>query len=155
MASTGQSSFPNMEPSCSCRCHVTYTWQSPQSLDMAIGQFLVQSVPRCDNKGCRDNSGARVTLAHIPPPWIHPFALMLIFKSRTGIRPSLLMSVSRVIPETHDVWNSITLNNLARLRHLFFTGEIGISNVDGSGRSLLQVFFSLHLRVNRSKVTRC
>ncbi|KAK3322718.1 hypothetical protein B0H66DRAFT_213273 [Apodospora peruviana] len=126
--------------SCRCQCHVRYMVRNPGWESDIFGRlFLSYNRRGCDMSSCRRSSGTKAYFTYNFPTWLLRRALQLELHwgSPLDRGPAFSLTYAAQIPDTHDVWNTLTWNNIPRLQHLFSAGKLSPFDIGENGESLL------------------
>lgn len=135
---------------CLCQCHFRQTTQTPGGVfSRVLGQLFLNysSVPvwdprPCNRPGCNNEERTdSMLLRYAFPAWLlrRLLAFSASWGSLTGQGASLHMRVSRVLPDSHPVWNAILSCNTNQVRSLIEAHEVLPTDVNPRGMSVFYV----------------
>ena len=110
---------------CSCRCHRTSHFETPNVTDNLIGSWKVElkGVPKlstaCDELACKRSMQSSFKLSYRFPSWLSNLALSTMVYSNYASGPQMSLTCSRIICRNSDIFCFAMQGNIAGIQDLF------------------------------------
>lgn len=111
--------------SCSCRCHRTSNFRTPNVTDTLIGSWKVElkGVSKlnsaCDELACKKSMQSSFKLSYRFPSWLSNLALSTMVYSNYASGPQMSLTCSRIICRNSDIFCFAMQGDIAGIQDLF------------------------------------
>ncbi|KAL8822436.1 MAG: hypothetical protein Q9191_006828 [Dirinaria sp. TL-2023a] len=129
---------------CSCQCHRSSKFKTPDFLRQVTGQLLVSYAgisnitPPCNEYACAKHQKAAVRLQYHFPVWsLIQRMLTLVSYSGGMYGPEKILRMSRIRPCLDEVFIQVQSGNVRRLQQLFIQGDASPHDASDTGWTLL------------------
>ncbi|KAL8737103.1 MAG: hypothetical protein Q9181_002023 [Wetmoreana brouardii] len=129
---------------CSCQCHRSSKFKTPDFLRQVTGQLLVgyagisSITPPCNEHACAQRQKAAVRIQYNFPVWsLIQRMLTLVSYSSGACGPEKSLRMSRVRPGLDEVFIQVQSGNVRRLQQLFIQGDASPLDASDTGWTLL------------------
>lgn len=129
---------------CSCQCHRSSRFKTPDFLRHVTGQFLVgytgisSLTPPCNEHACAQRQTAAVRVQYQFPVWSLIQRMLTVLSSSGGAYgPEKILRMSRIRPGLDEVFIQVQSGNLHRLQQLFVQGSASPFDASDTGWTLL------------------
>ena len=129
---------------CSCQCHRSSKFKTPDFLRQVTGQLLVGysgiskfTLP-CNEHACAQRQKALIRIQYSFPFWSLIQRMLTVVSYSGGARgPEQVLRMSRIRPGLDEVFIQVQSGNISRLQQLFSSGNASPMDASDTGWSLL------------------
>ena len=129
---------------CSCQCHRSSKFKTPDFLRQVAGQLLIGYVgipsitSACNEHACAKRQKAAVRVQYYFPVWsLIQRMLTLVSLSGGAYGPEKILRMSRIRPGLDEVFIQVQSGNVRRLQQLFVQGDASPLDASDTGWTLL------------------
>ena len=129
---------------CSCQCHRSSKFKTPDFLRQVTGQLLVSYAgissitPPCNEHACSQHQKAAVRLQYHFPVWSLIQRMLTLVSYSGGVYgPEKILRISRIRPCLDEVFIQVQSGNVRRLQQLFIQGDASPHDASDTGWTLL------------------
>lgn len=129
---------------CSCQCHRSSKFKTPDFLRQVTGQLLVSYAgissitPPCNEYACAQHQKAAVRLQYHFPVWSLIQRMLTLVSYSGGVYgPEKILRMSRIRPCLDEVFIQVQSGNVRRLQQLFIQGDASPHDASDTGWTLL------------------
>ncbi|KAL8965609.1 MAG: hypothetical protein Q9183_003764 [Haloplaca sp. 2 TL-2023] len=134
---------------CSCRCHRSWKFKTPDLLRPVTGQLLVDYAglssitPPCNEHACAQRQQTAVRFQYSFPVWSLVQRVVTLVANSSGMHgPEKALRLSRIRPGLDEVFIQVQSGNVLRLQQLFSQGAASPLDASDTGWTLLHYALS-------------